>query len=148
MSLTQDSLETRDIEHCIHPYTNLKLHLEKGPLILTRGKGIYVYDQQGKEYIEGLAGLWCTALGFGEEELIEAAVRQMRQLPYYHTFLHKGTTPAIDLSEKLKKIAPVPVSKVFFANSGSEANDSLVKLVWYFNNARGRPKKKKIISAS
>ncbi|MFC1857445.1 aspartate aminotransferase family protein [Thermodesulfobacteriota bacterium] len=146
MSLTLDSPERRDIEHCIHPYTNLKLHLEKGPLILTRGKGIYVYDQQGKEYIEGLAGLWCTSLGFGEEELIEAAVRQMRKLPYYHAFLHKGTTPAIDLSEKLKEIAPVPVSKVFFANSGSEANDSLVKLVWYYNNACGRPKKKKIIS--
>lgn len=138
--------KTRDVEHCIHPYTNLRLHLEKGPLIITEGKGIYVYDEQGKEYIEGLAGLWCTALGFGEEELVQAAVRQMRKLPYYHTFAHKATNPGIDLAEKLKKIAPVPVSKVFFANSGSEANDSLVKFVWYYNNALGRPGKKKIIS--
>jgi 4-aminobutyrate--pyruvate transaminase len=115
-------------------------------MILTGGKGIYVYDDQGKEYIEGLAGLWCTCLGFGEEALVEAAVRQMRKLPFYHTFAHKATTPSIDLAEKLKEIAPVPVSKVFFANSGSEANDSLVKLIWYYNNAGGRPHKKKIVS--
>jgi len=146
MTNIESSAENRDIEHCIHPYTNLKLHLEKGPMILTEGKGIYVYDEEGKEYIEGLAGLWCTSLGFGEEELVEAATQQMRKLPYYHTFAHKATNPSIDLAEKLKKIAPVPISKVFFANSGSEANDSLVKLVWYFNNARDLPKKKKIIS--
>ena len=146
MTNIESSAENRDIEHCIHPYTNLKLHLEKGPMILTEGKGIYVYDEEGKEYIEGLAGLWCTSLGFGEEELVEAATQQMRKLPYYHTFAHKATNPSIDLAEKLKKIAPVPISKVFFANSGSEANDSLVKLVWYFNNARNLPKKKKIIS--
>ncbi len=146
MTITANSPESRDIAHCIHPYTNLKVHLEKGPLILSHGKGIYVYDEDNKEYIEGLAGLWCTALGFGEEELIEAAVRQMRTLPYYHTFAHKATNPSIDLAEKLKEIAPVPISKVFFANSGSEANDSLIKLVWYFNNAKGRTQKKKIIS--
>ena len=146
MTSIESSAESRDIEHCIHPYTNLKMHLEKGPMILKEGKGIYVYDEEGKEYIEGLAGLWCTSLGFGEEELVEAAVRQMRKLPYYHTFAHKATNPSIDLAEKLKEIAPVPISKVFFANSGSEANDSLVKLVWYYNNARDLPKKKKIIS--
>jgi len=146
MTNIESSAENRDIEHCIHPYTNLKIHLEKGPMIITEGKGIYVYDEEGNEYIEGLAGLWCTSLGFGEEELVEAAVRQMRKLPYYHTFAHKATNPSIDLAEKLKEIAPVPISKVFFANSGSEANDSLVKLVWYYNNARDLPKKKKIIS--
>ena len=146
MNRLNNSPEDRDMAHHIHPYTNLKLHLEKGPMILTEGKGIYVYDQEGKEYIEGLAGLWCTALGFGEEELIEAAVGQMRRLPYYHSFAHKTTNPSIDLAEKLKAISPVPESKVFFANSGSEANDSLVKLVWYYNNGRGLPLKKKIIS--
>ncbi len=146
MVTIEASPEKRDIEHCIHPYTNLKTHLEKGPMILTEGKGIYVYDQDGKEYIEGLSGLWCTALGFGEEELVEAALKQMRKLPYYHTFAHKATNPSIDLAEKLKKIAPVPISKVFFANSGSEANDSLIKLVWYYYNAIGQPQKKKIIS--
>jgi 4-aminobutyrate--pyruvate transaminase len=146
MNSFDNSAEGRDIAHCIHPYTNLKLHLEKGPLIVNEGEGMYVYDEEGKEYIEGLAGLWCTSLGFGEEELVEAATRQMRKLPYYHTFAHKATNPSIDLAEKLKAIAPVPVSRVFFANSGSEANDSLVKLVWYYNNGRGRPQKKKIVS--
>jgi 4-aminobutyrate--pyruvate transaminase len=146
MTIAADSLASRDIAHCIHPYTNLKTHLDKGPLILTEGKGIYVYDEQGKEYIEGLAGLWCASFGFGEEELVEAATRQMRKLPYYHTFAHRATTPSIELAEKLKEISPVPVSKVFFANSGSEANDSLVKLIWYYNNGRDRPEKKKIIS--
>lgn len=146
MSEKDSSYQKQDIEHYVHPYTNLSLHLEKGPMILTHGKGIYVYDDTGKEYIEGLSGLWCTSLGFGEEELVEAAVRQMRKLPYYHTFAHKATNPSIELAGKIKEIAPVPVSKVFFANSGSEANDSLIKLVWYFNNAMGRPEKKKIIS--
>jgi len=141
-----EGIEDRDRAHYIHPYTNLKLHLERGPLILTEGKGIHVYDRDGKEYIEGLAGLWCTSLGFGEEALIDAATAQMRKLPYYHSFAHKGTNPSIDLAAKLKAIAPVPSARVFFANSGSEANDSLVKLVWYYNNGRGLPEKKKIIS--
>ena len=141
-----NSPASRDIAHYLHPYTNLVTHAEKGPLIITEGKGIYVYDDSGKEYIEGLAGLWCTSLGFGEEALVEAATAQMRRLPYYHGFGHKSTTPDIDLAEKLKEIAPVPMSKVFFVNSGSEANDTVVKLLWYYNNALDRPEKKKIIS--
>jgi 4-aminobutyrate--pyruvate transaminase len=114
--------------------------------VIERGQGVRVWDNEGKDYIEGLAGLWCTSLGFAEEELVQAAVEQMRRLPYYHSFGHKSHGPMIDLAEKLKAIAPAPMSKVFFANSGSEANDSIVKLVWYYNNAIGRPLKKKIIS--
>jgi len=136
----------RDIANVIHPYTNLAVHEESGPMIIERGKGIMVYDDQGKEYIEGLAGLWCTSFGFGEEELIEAAVEQMRKLPSYHAFAHKTTGVLIDLAEKLKEIAPAAFSKVFFVCSGSEANDSQLKLLWYYNNARGRPEKKKVIS--
>jgi 4-aminobutyrate---pyruvate transaminase len=140
-----NSAASRDIAHFLHPYTNLTKHREVGPMIIERGKGVYVYDDSGKEYIEGLAGLWCASFGFGEEALIEAAVQQMRRLPYYHTFAAKSHHPGIDLAEKLTAIAPVPMSKVFFANSGSEANDTVVKLVWYYNNAKGRPKKKKIL---
>ncbi len=136
----------RDVESVIHPYTNLSKHLEKGPMIITRGKGVYVYDDEGKEYIEGLAGLWSTSLGFGEEELIEAAVKQMRKLPFYHCFAGKSHDPLINISEKLLSIAPGHMGKVLLSNSGSEANDTLVKLVWYYNNALDRPKKKKIIS--
>ncbi len=141
-----NSPAARDIASMIHPYTNLSVHLETGPMIINEGKGIYVYDEEGKEYIEGLAGLWCTALGYGVEELVEAAAEQMRKLPYSHIFAHKSHNPSIELAEKLKEMSPIPVSKVLFANSGSEANDTLVKLVWYYNNACGRPEKKKIIS--
>lgn len=136
----------RDIAHVLHPFTNLVQHKEKGPLVIDRGEGIYVYGEDGRRYIEGVAGLWCTALGFNEEALVQAATDQMRKLPYYHFFDSKASMPGIDLAEKLKGIAPVPISKVFFVNSGSEANDTVVKLVWYYNNARGRPEKKKIIS--
>ncbi len=136
----------RDIAHHLHPHTNLARHEETGPLVLTHGKGIYVYDEQGKEYIEGMAGLWCTSLGFGEEALVQAAGEQLRRLPYYHSFGHKSHQPAIALAERLIEVAPVPMSKVFFTTSGSEANDTVVKLVWYYNNARGRPDKKKIIA--
>src|SRR5277367_5783166 len=140
------NLATRDVETLVHPYVNLASFRDKGPLIIERGKGVYVYDSDGKEYIEGMAGLWCTALGYGNEELVEAAAAQMRKLSFAHLFSGRSHDPAIELAEKLKEIAPVPISKVFFCNSGSEANDTQVKLVWYLNNALGRPKKKKIVS--
>jgi 4-aminobutyrate--pyruvate transaminase len=140
------NLAVRDVETLVHPYTNLATLRETGPLVLERGKGIFVYDNNGKPYIEGMAGLWCTALGHGNEELAEAAAAQMRKLAFAHLFGGKSHDPAIELAEKLKEIAPVPTSKVFFCNSGSEANDTQVKLVWYMNNALGRPAKKKIIS--
>lgn len=141
-----NSAAARDIAYCIHPYTNLKRHRETGPLVITRGDGVRVYDDAGNAYIEGMAGLWCTALGFSEPRLADAADRALRRLPFYHAFGGKAPAPTIDLSEKLIAMAPVPMSKVLFANSGSEANDTAVKLVWYYNNAIGRPEKKKIIS--
>ncbi len=140
------NLAARDVETLVHPYTNLARFRETGPLIIERGQGVYVYDTEGKPYIEGMAGLWCTALGYGNEELVEAAAAQMRKLSFAHLFTEKSHDPAIELGEKLKEIAPVPISKVFFCNSGSEANDTQVKLVWYLNNALGRPRKKKIVS--
>ncbi|WP_025899271.1 aspartate aminotransferase family protein [Sneathiella glossodoripedis] len=141
-----NSLASRDVKSLIHPYTNLSTHEKTGPLIIETGKGIYVYDDDGREYIEGMAGLWCTSFGFGEQELIDAAVKQMHKLPYYHSFASKSTEPGIVLAEKLLEIAPADFSKVFFVNSGSEANDTVVKLIWYYNNSRNLPKKKKIIS--
>jgi 4-aminobutyrate--pyruvate transaminase len=140
------NLAMRDVETLVHPYTNLAAFRETGPLVFERAKGVYVYDTDGKEYIEGMAGLWCTSLGYGNEELIEAAAAQMRKLSFAHLFNGRSHDPAIELAEKLKEISPVPVSKVFFCNSGSEANDTQMKLVWYMNNGLGRPKKKKIVS--
>ena len=140
------NLQTRDIDALFHPYTPLHKLAATGTLVIERGKGVWCYDSQGRGYIEGMSGLWCAGLGFGEEEMVEAATEQLRTLPYYHLFGAKGTEGAIELAEKLKEIAPVPISKVFFTSSGSEANDTQVKLAWYMNNALGRPKKKKIIS--
>jgi len=140
------NLAARDVETLVHPYINLASFRESGPLIIERAHGIHVHDTEGKAYIEGMAGLWCTALGYGNEELVEVAAEQMRKLSFAHLFTGRSHDPAIELAEKLKEIAPVAISKVFFCNSGSEANDTQVKLVWYLNNALGRPQKKKIIS--
>jgi 4-aminobutyrate--pyruvate transaminase len=141
-----NSSASRDVAFLLHPYTNLRIHRKKGPMIITRGRGVHVYDDQGKEYIEGLAGLWCASLGFSEPRLVEAAQQQMAILPFYHGFAHKSHEPCIELAERLLKLLPVPMSKVFFNNSGSEANDTAIKIIWYYNNALGRPKKKKIIA--
>src|SRR5829696_3929003 len=119
------NLQTRAVETLVHPYTNQATFRDSGPLVVERGKGGYSYDN---------------------EELVAAAASQMRKLPFGHLFTGKSHDPAIELAEKLKEIAPVPISKVFFCNSGSEANDSQLKLVWYMNNGLGRPRKKKIIS--
>jgi 4-aminobutyrate--pyruvate transaminase len=140
------NLAARDVETLIHPYTQLASFRETGPLVLERGEGVYVYDTEGKAYIEGLAGLWCTSLGYSNRELAEVAHEQMLKLPFTHLFSGRSHDPAIELAEMLKEMAPMPVSKVFFCSSGSEANDTQVKLVWYMNNALGRPKKKKIIA--
>lgn len=140
-----NSNAARDIAHVLHPYTDLVTHQEIGPQVITKGKGVRVWDDTGKDYIESVAGLWCAALGFDNERLVQAAANQMRKLPFYHGFNAKSHEPMIELAEMLIARAPLPMSKAFFANSGSEANDSVVKMVWYFNNAMGRPLKKKII---
>ena len=138
--------QMRDVQSVLHPYTNLVKFRDSGPLILERGQGVRVYDEQGKDYIEAMAGLWCTALGWGENELADVAAAQMKKMAFGHLFAGRSHEPAIALAEKLKEISPFPVGKVFFANSGSEANDSQIKLYWYAANARGQTKKKKILS--
>ncbi|MCQ4345969.1 aspartate aminotransferase family protein [Pseudomonas stutzeri] len=142
------ALASADVQYQLHPYTNARLHEEQGPLVIERGEGVFVFDEQGKQYIEAMSGLWSVALGFSNQRLIRAAEEQLRTLPFYHLFSHKGHRPSIELAQKLIDMAPVPMSKVFFTNSGSEANDTVVKLVWFLNNARGRPAKKKFIARS
>ncbi|HEY4941542.1 MAG TPA: aminotransferase [Rhizomicrobium sp.] len=138
--------QMRDVASVLHPYTNLVKFRETGPMVIARGEGVRVYDESGKDYIEAMAGLWCTALGWGENELAETAAEQMKKLSFGHLFGGKSHEPAIALAEKLKEISPFPTGKVFFANSGSEANDTQIKLYWYAANARGQTKKKKIVS--
>jgi len=138
--------QMRDVASVLHPYTNLVKFREAGPLVIEKGKGVRVFDENGKDYIEAMAGLWCTALGWGETILADVAATQMKKLAFGHLFGGKSHEPAIALAEKLKEIVPFPVGKVFFANSGSEANDTQIKLAWYAANARGQTKKKKILS--
>lgn len=146
MTAQPNSTEARDMAYHLHSYTNPRRLEREGPMVIERGEGIHVFDNSGKRYIEGMAGLWSVAVGFGEKRLVEAARRQLSQLPYYHTFSQKSHGPVADLAQKLVSLAPVPMSKVYFANSGSEANDTAIKLVWYRSNALGKPEKKKIIS--
>lgn len=142
----RNSYAESDKQYVLHPYTNLSTHQELDPFIITHGEGIYVWDDKGNKLIEGMSGLWCASLGFSEQRLTDAATRQMQKLPYSHMFSHRSTEPAIELSEMLIDIAPENMSRVFLVNSGSEAVDMAIKLVWYYNNALDRPLKKKIIA--
>jgi 4-aminobutyrate---pyruvate transaminase len=146
VSLIPGSIAARDVASILHPYTNLSVVEEQGPMIMARAEGIHMWDDQGNKYIEGLAGLWCTTLGYANEEIAQTAFDQIKQLSYSHMFLGKSHEPGILLAEKIKEIVPMEASKVFFGCSGSDANDTQVKLLWYYNNAIGRPEKKKIIS--
>ncbi len=145
MSLTTPAAR-RDLSYHLHPATNLRSVQTEGPLVITRGEGVYVYDDEGNRYLEGMAGLWCASLGFSERRLADAAYKQMCELPFYHSFAGKVPAISTELAERLIRMAPAGMSRALFANSGSEANDTAIKLAWYVNNALGRPRKKKIIS--
>jgi 4-aminobutyrate--pyruvate transaminase len=145
MSLLPNSFEARDIASHVHPQTNLRFHERVGPLVIERGDGAFVIDNHGNRFLEGNAGLWCAALGFSEKRLADAAYRQMTRLPYQQTFAHRSSDVVIELSEMLLARAPVPMSKVMFQCSGSEAVDTAIKLVWYYHSGIGKPEKRKII---
>ena len=140
-----NSFSARDAATVLHPFTDAEANQSEGSFVLSRGEGVYVFDEEGKAYLESMAGLWCVSLGFSEKRLSAAAFDQMNRLPFAHSFFQRSNEPQIALAEKLLSIAPVPMSKVFFTSSGSEAIDTAIKLIWYRNNAIGRPQKKKII---
>ncbi|MBL6079976.1 aminotransferase class III-fold pyridoxal phosphate-dependent enzyme [Belnapia sp. T18] len=140
-----NSLHAADLAHLVHQQTDLGAHEAEGAILIARGNGVRVTDTEGREYIEAMAGLWCASLGFSERRLAEAAYKQMLALPYYHTFFQKGHEPSVRLAEKLAAIAPEGLGHVLFQCSGSEANDAAIKLIWYYNNIRGKPGKKKLI---
>lgn len=145
MSPTLSNSQIRDTEALLHPYSNAVQLRETGVQIVERGEGVRVFDQSGRGYIEAMSGLWCAGLGFGHPELVEAAKLQLERLPYYHLFTGKSHEPAVELAEKIKALAP-GMARVFYQSSGSEANETQVKMAWYYNNALGRREKKKIIS--
>jgi 4-aminobutyrate---pyruvate transaminase len=140
-----NSVQARDIASLVHPGTNLALHQKIGPQIIARGEGVYIYDDTGKQFLDAGGGLWCASLGYASERLAKVAYEQMRTLGYYHLYRHNSHDNGVDLAEKLLQIAPVPMSKVLFQCSGSEANDTAIKLVWYYHAAIGKPDKRKII---
>ncbi|GAB4847803.1 Gamma aminobutyrate transaminase 1, mitochondrial [Ancistrocladus abbreviatus] len=120
---------------------------DSNPFVIVKSEGSYLYDDQGNKYLDALAGLWCTSLGGSEPRLIAAATAQLNTLPFFHTFWHNATKPALDLAAELvQTFTAKKMAKALFVNSGSEANDTIVKLVWYYNNALGRPNKKKFIA--
>ncbi|XP_073282615.1 gamma aminobutyrate transaminase 1, mitochondrial-like [Primulina huaijiensis] len=133
--------------HMLAPFTAGWQSRDVNPLVLEKAEGSYVYDINGKKYLDSVAGLWCTALGGSEPRLVAAATKQLNALPFQHSFFNQTTKPPLDLAKELVELFTArKMSKVFFANSGSEANDSQVKLVWYYNNALGRQNKKKFIA--
>ncbi len=141
-----DSLQARDAKAVIHGLTDLSLHAKRGASVIQSGKGVWVRDIEGREYIEAMSGLWCIALGYGNERLANVAHKQMLELAYYPLTNHKSHPPVIALAEKLLSMAPAPMSRIWFASTGSEANDCAARLSWYFWNAVGQPEKKKFIS--
>ncbi|MET4349512.1 aminotransferase [Bradyrhizobium sp. RT9a] len=143
------TIAERDRSSVLHPFTHLK-DFASGkmgdPTIVTGGKGIRISDAEGRNYIDGFAGLYCVNIGYGRTEVAEAIARQAYQLAYYHTYAAHTTEELATLSDRLVRMAPGKPSKVFYGLSGSDANETQAKLVWYYNNLRGQPRKKKIIS--
>ena len=146
MNAKPNSLAARDIEYLMHPQTNLMLHREIGPNLVDEGGGVWITDADGNRLLDAMSGLWCASLGYTSERLARVAFEQMQKLSYGHLYKHYSHEPAIELAEKLLEIAPPHMSKVHFQNSGSEANDVAIKLIWYYHNAIGKPEKRKIIS--
>ncbi len=140
--------EAFDRDYHLHPFTDLKSLASSGPLVIERGQGTRLWDSKGKEYIDGLAGLWCVNIGYGRSEIAEAISQQAQTLPYYHAFAGMTSTPPALLSERVVNMAPANMKRIFYGASGSDANDTAVKIVWYYNNAKRRPKKKKILARS
>lgn len=142
----KNSLRDRDMAYHFHSQTNPRRHEQDGPLVITSGNGATISDEAGNTYIEGMSGLWCAALGFENARIADVANRQLRKLACYHTFNHRSNDACIGLVEQIAELSPIAESRIFLVNSGSEANDTMIKLAWYYNVAKGRASKRKIIS--
>lgn len=139
-------LKSADRAHHLHPFTDFKALGEEGSRIITRAEGVYIHDSDGNRILDGMAGLWCVNLGYGREELVEAASAQMRELPYYNNFFKTTHPPAVKLAEALCRLAPEHMNHVFFTGSGSEANDTMLRMVRRYWTLQGKPEKHWIIS--
>src|SRR5690606_6934573 len=135
-----------DAAHHLHPFTTHHDLAAKGARVITHAKGVYLYDSEGRRLIDGMAGLWCVQVGYGREELAEAGYKALKELPYYNNFFQTTNPYTAELSQRLSEITPKGIDRFFFANSGSEGNDSAVKIIRYFWNLQGKPNKKVFIS--
>ncbi|AZD18664.1 MULTISPECIES: aspartate aminotransferase family protein [Pseudomonas] len=138
--------QTLSSEHHLAPFSDFKQLKEKGPRIITNAEGVYLWDSEGNKILDGMAGLWCVAIGYGREELADAASKQMRELPYYNLFFQTAHPPALELAKAISDVAPKGMNHVFFTGSGSEGNDTMLRMVRHYWAIKGQPKKKTIIS--
>ncbi|MDX2312872.1 MAG: aspartate aminotransferase family protein [Gammaproteobacteria bacterium] len=145
-NLDTEQWQELDRLHHLHPFTDSKSLHHKGSRVITRADGVYLWDSEGRKILDAMAGLWCVNIGYGREELARVAYEQMQQLPYYNTFFQTTHPPAVDLAELLSQVTPAHLNHVFFTNSGSEANDTVVRLVRHYWSARGKGSRKIIIS--
>jgi len=141
-----DQIWRDDKAHFVHPFTHFDSFKKDGSLVITEAKGAYIFDSRGKRYLDGIGGLWCMSIGFGEEEMAEAVADQIRRLNFYSAFVDTTNPPAVALATKLASLAPGDLNRVFYTCSGSAANDTAVRLIHYYNARRGQPEKRHIIS--
>ena len=135
-----------DTRHYLHPFTDYKSLAAEGARVITRAEGVYLFDSEGQRILDGMAGLWCVNLGYGRRELAEAAFAQMQELPYYNSFFKSAHPPAIELARMLAELTPPQFQRVFFSGSGSEANDTIVRMVRRYWDVLGQPERRVIIS--
>ena len=133
-------------DHHLAPFSDYRQLAEKGPRIITRAEGVHLWDSEGQKILDGMAGLWCIAVGYGREELVEAASKQMRELPFYNTFFQTAHPPVLELSKALAEVTPAGMNHVFFTGSGSEGNDTMLRMVRHYWALKGQPEKKVIIA--
>ena len=140
------ALWRKDRDHNIHPWTDFSSFKEEGSLVMSHSDGAYVFDSDGNRFMDGIGGLWCVNIGYGNDEMAQAIADQVRQIPYYSTFNHLTTPPAATLAAKLAELTPGTLNHVFFGTGGSMANDSAIRIIHFYFNRLGKPTKKKIIA--
>jgi putrescine aminotransferase len=146
MTRTTQDWQAADAAHYLHPFTDFKSLANKGSRVITKADNIYLWDSEGHKILDAMSGLWCVNVGYGQQELIDAATKQLKTLPFYNSFFQTATPPAIELAELLAEVTPPQFKHVFFAGSGSEANDTIVRMVRRYWDLQGQPQRSVIVS--
>ena len=146
--MTQDThaIQALDSAHYMHPFTEHKALAAKGARVMVKGEGIWLWDSEGNKILDGMSGLWCVNVGYGRQELADAAYRQLTTLPYYNSFFNTTNLPAVELAAKLVEVTPPQFNHVFFAGSGSEGNDTIFRMARWYWDLEGQPQRKVVIS--